>query len=532
MGAAWARRGARERGAVAVVTALAITLVALPVAALSVDLGVQRVAAKDAQTIADSGALDASRALASNASLTSAQATTIAQATAANGSKVAGVSPTVSATVGTVTSTFVSNHSLGCGSSSTNAYFSPGGSAPNAVLVVVRSSVNRFFAKAIGAGSGSVCRSAIAKALPQSQCYSVSSFALGVDTNNSVLGPLLGLAGSSVALQAISSAGIASTNISLAAVAAQLSLGSAQGLVSSSSVTIGQFVLAAATVMTQNGNTASATALNSLYANLGPLASKPLSLGQIVNLGTGPTAATDANINLGQLLSGSLLVADGTNAISIPGLNITVPGLGTLSAKATVITPPVIGCNGAAAKSTQVSIELKQTGSGQLGYLLNTATNIDMFITLANATAASDTTVACSPASMVLKVSNQTLANIELKANIALLSLLGIQLSVASLDTGAGTNPVNQSYTLSLPTNYTTPLVTNSGSLGINLANASATVLGIISLNNLTTLMAPLVNQVSSLITGPLTQALGITVAGANLLAMNPSTCGGPQLAE
>lgn len=528
----------RERGAVAVIMALVITFVAFPVVGLAVDLGVQRVARKDAQAVADSAALDTARALAANSALTNAQATAVAVAAAGRGSRVAGTTPTVTAWVGTVTSSFVSNHALGCGASAsnpTNAFFSPGGSAPNAVLVAVTASVSRYFARAFGAGPATVCRSTIVKALPANQCYSVGSFALGVDTNNSILGPLLSKLGISAAATALSSAGIASASVSLIAIATQLGVGTPQALLTQST-TIGQFVAAAITVMTQNGNTASVTALQAFQANIGALASQRLNLAQLVNLGTGFGSAADANVNLGTLLAGSLILANGQNALRIPGLDINVPGIGTIQANATVITPPVQGCNGASASSSQVSVELKESGSQSLGGALlgGTATNLDVFITLANATASSDTTAACSPSTMAINVTNQTLANVRIKARVA--NLLG--LIAGNVDTGApSADTTTHAYTLQLPTNYTTPLQTSSGTIGIDLTNAQAqvTLLGLINLN-LGNLLAPLTTQLTNLLgSGVLSTVLGtvgVTYAGANLLAIPQASCGGSALAE
>ncbi|BBH18221.1 hypothetical protein Back2_25080 [Nocardioides baekrokdamisoli] len=526
----------RERGATAVIVALTITFVAIPTAALSIDLGVQRIARKDAQTVADTAALDAARALATNSGLTNSAATTVAQNSSARSTVIAGSSAagtTVTAVVGTVGSTFVSDHNLGCGSSSSNSYFTAGGSSPNAVLVVVRATVDRFFAQAVGAGSGSVCRSAIAKALPANQCYSVGSFALGVDTNNSIIGPLLSKLGISAAATALSSAGIVNTSVSLTAIATQLGVGTPSALLTQST-TIGQFVAAAITVMTQNGNTASVTALQALQANIGALASQPLQIGRLVNLGTGFGSAADANVNLGTLLDGSLILANGSNALRIPGLDINVPGIGAIQASATVITPPVQGCNGANATSSQVSIELAAQPSGSLGSVLlgGYATKLDVIVTLANATASSDTTAACSPSTMKINVTNQTLANIRIKAHVS--NVLG--LIQGDVDTGAPGAGTTGSYTLQLPANYTTALQTSSGTLGIDLTNAQTqlTLLGLVSIN-LGNLLAPLTNQLNTLLSGTLATVLGAagtTYAGASLLAIPTASCGGSSLAE
>lgn len=521
----------RERGAAAIVLAVVIAGVIVPVSAFAVDIGMQRVARRDAQAVADTAALDAARSL--NATSTNDTVTAVAAKSAQGDSGAVGNDEGVVAKIGYIAPGvgWKRNQALGCdGTTYANDFFAttiPSGQTPNAVLVVVKNRVEFGLAKAMGASSGGVCRSSISKLTEPDACYKVSSYALGVDTSNSVLGPLLGLAGANQALTILSSNGVANANVSLLSLATQLGVGTPSQLVSMPSLTMGQFLLASATVLDNQGNTAQASALTNLNVALGSVAGQQMNLGSLVALGQGNASALDADVNVGDLVSGSLMVADGSSAINIPGLNLSVPGVGTLTASAKVVQPPVIGCNGATAKAAQVTIELKNTGGSLSIPLVASVSNFDVKISLANASASSDTTAACSTSSMKLNVTNQTLANIRLTADVK--ALFGL-IPVASLDTGAPTS-TSSSYALPIPGAYTTPVQAGSGTLGIDLSNASATVLGIIDLGSLVSLLQPVVNAVSTLVTGTLAPLLGLTVAGADLYAISPTpTCGGPKL--
>lgn len=538
----WARwceqRRWRERGAAALVLAVVTAGVIVPLGAFAVDIGMQRVARRDAQAVADTSALDAGRALAgctrAGGTPTQAQVDACVLSTASASAALergdVGTGKSVSARAGYIApgTAWTSNLGLGCGSATSNGYFTypvPSGKTANAVLVVVRNSVSFGLARAMGADKGGVCRSSISTMAPDNTCYKVGSFALGLDTGNSILGPLLGV--NNVSAQVLSSAGVAAAQVSLLGLATQLGASTTDKLLTIPGLTIGQFLLASIEVLNKTGDTAHAALLQTLYADLGAVVSKPMNLAGLLDLGQGDASALDANVRVADLLTGALLVANGTNAVSVPGLNLAVPGVGTLTAKATIVQPPVIGCNGGVAKAAQVTIDLTG-GTGSLVNLVASVSNLSLRITLANAWAQTDPTVTCTSGSMALKVSNQTLANIRLTANVT--ALLGL-IPVATLDTGAPPTKPSGTFTLTVPGAYTTPVVTNSGSLGLDLTNVSATVLGIISLDPLIALLAPLLNAVTGLVTGTILPVLGISVAGANLWAVPPTpTCGGPKL--
>jgi uncharacterized membrane protein len=106
-----------SRGAAAIFMALTMCFVILPVTAFVVDIGMQRVARRDAQSIADAAAQDAARALGTGTtSQTVLEA--IARDTATKTVQFVGTgSPSVQLFLGKIEQPFVSDQSLGCGSS-------------------------------------------------------------------------------------------------------------------------------------------------------------------------------------------------------------------------------------------------------------------------------------------------------------------------------------------------------------------------------------------------------------------------------
>lgn len=561
-----------ERGAVFAIVAVSVTVLLLA-AALAVDLGKQRVTRSDVQAAADVVSLDLARNIGNSAGESTKSATLQTIWFGGNPSPIKASADRNDTGVGNAPTEpagwFCTSHvclkpDAGTLDLTSGAFtaLSPTDvtTTANAVRVTATAYVDFDFT-AGSPRSGAAVRTAVARApsLPKppacvgsgcptgtptlspspsptgplpaadrNECYKVGSFALGVDTSNSILGPLLGI--NTVSAQVLSSSGIATAQVSLAGLATKLGAGTPDQLARIPGLTIGQFLLASADVLDSTGDTAHATLLRTLNTDLGAVASDPMSIAQILSIGQSQdNSALDADVGVADLVTGALLVADGGHAISVPGLGVSVPGVGNLAAKATVVQPPVIGCNGGTAKAAQVTVSLTG-GTGSLVSGLVSVDNIGITLTLANAWAVDDRSGACNPASMVLDVSNQTLANIRLTASVHALSVLGISLSVASLDTGAPKTIDNGAVTLQVPDTYTTPVVTDSGQLGIDLSNTSASVLGIINLNGLGALLQPVVNAVSGLVT-TLGSALGITVAGADLWAISPTPeCAVPRL--
>ena len=175
-----------QRGAVAVFVA-GLLAVLLLIAAFAIDLNFQRVAARDAQAVADLVALDTARALdgrtKSQIAADGVMDSTFDESVRRNGSGF-GLQP----------DDFVLE--LGAFDGDGRFQSIAPSAMPNAVRVVAVGNVDRFFA----GGSGAVERSAVATA-EENACIKVGSFAARVNTADSVLlGPLLGVLGTNCLL--------------------------------------------------------------------------------------------------------------------------------------------------------------------------------------------------------------------------------------------------------------------------------------------------------------------------------------------
>lgn len=546
----------------AVVVALVTCFVIVPLGALAVDIGMQRVGRSDMQAVADVVALDMARVLQSGGTPTNALAT----ASAARTAGVVGSTPTMAVYLGYIapTATFVSDQALGCAGapSAYNSYFqSPAAGTPNAVLVTASTQVSF----AIHGGSGGACRSSIGQAGsgtvnctatgcspgPISACYKVRSYLLNLATENSTA--LNGLLGNALNVSAVSYSGLAGANISLLKLSSQLGLGTVSDL-ANANVTFGQLVSAATTVLTQNGGTAAQlSVLNALTAGMsGTLSGTVIPMGKLLNVGSGAGSGLDAQMNVLDLIGGSASIVNGTSFLSIPGITVSVPSVGSVTVKAKLIEPPQVGCNGSPASTGQLQLQiqgnLSQLSSGSLlSFAQINAGTMTITASLATATAAM-TSMHCTnnaADSMTLRVTDQSLANLAISYSgltISTLNLLGI--SLAPISMGAVSASLTQpdpsgTYTIALPqyydpTYYTTPQTQSPlPTFSTSSSSPLVTVLGL-TLSNAPTvasLINPVITNLNSALTGTILPALGITLAGADLAARPTPTCPPPHLA-
>lgn len=349
----------------ALVIALFLAGVAIPLGALSVDIGFQRVARSDAQSVADTVALDMARDVAhgdsgmvqvsggSNQTAGDASVTTAAVADAARETGLAANgNQTVRAYQGYVDSTKAwSSYSqdLGCSSAgltSSAGYFTypvPSGKTANAVLVVVSTSVPFALAEALPGGGpnrGYVCRSSIATTISNSACYDVGSYAAAVDSGNSaLLNPLLqqiaGQSGfsNSADVKAISYSGLATSQIDLNQLAANLGMGSVSQL-ASTTVKLKSLYLAMANAMVSPANSTNLTALNTLAAEASGTAT--VDMGKLLQVDSGSSSLTSARMNALDLVGGTLELLNGANVASV-NVASTLPGIANANAQITLI---------------------------------------------------------------------------------------------------------------------------------------------------------------------------------------------------
>jgi uncharacterized membrane protein len=383
--AAFRTRRADVRGAAALLLTLVLCFVLLPLSALAVDIGMQRVARRDVQAIADTTALDMARTLGAGTVPTDAMAADSAARSAGS----IGRTPTVVVHVGYVapTAPFRSDQSLGCGGAATaydDHFARPATPAQrNAVLVVVSTSVDF----SLRPGEGAACRSAIA-GVPGSgttpgqaatACYSVGSFAAAVDTRNAAfIDPLLsrlaeqtGAFSNSAAVSALSFQGLATSQVDLARLAAGLRLGSVQEL---ATATVGLHDLYVATLaaLVQPSSATSVSALQTLVQTSGATRAS-VALGRIVAIASGSGAGATSTIDLLDLVGGSLAVVNGTHLTDVD-LGSSLPGVAHANLKVTLIQGAhqfcgSVGDAATTATSTDLTEQLRVTATAQLAPL-------------------------------------------------------------------------------------------------------------------------------------------------------------------
>lgn len=338
-----------EVGAVAVVVG-AISLVLVLIAAFAVDIGMQRVARRDMQSLSDVVSLDLVRELDGR---TVAQLDplmpALAQAAGGRNDSTVGDPPTFEVVLGELDATGI---------------FQPltGTKVPSAVKVTSSTSVDFSFTS----GRGGANRSAIA-AMDAGACFKIGSLALGIDTTKSgVLNGLIGGAlGSSLNISALSYQGLASAGVNLADVLAvnNLGVGTVDELLTTD-VSLVNFYNATATVLDNQGNVAQANIFGALALQV--QGSSKVKLGDIITAEQGTTAAAAATFNALDLLYGAALVSDGKSFVSVPSLGISVPGVTNLTGSVSIIQPAKQACgrNGSiAAQTTTQQIETNLSGT-------------------------------------------------------------------------------------------------------------------------------------------------------------------------
>lgn len=584
----------REQGAVAVFLSLVICFVMVPLAALAVDLGSQRVARRDAQAVADTVALDMARTLGGGTTPTDA----MAQARAASISGVAGSAPTVHVYTGYLGAgaTFLSNQSLGCDGTTSNGYFTapPAGTSPNAVLVTVTGSVPFSF----HSGSGGVCRSSIA-GIKSTACFKMGSWAARISSSgSSLLAPLNSILGVNLALADYQ--GLAVETVTLADLGADSHIGSVDQLLTGG-VTYGNLVLAALDVVSRNDptNTATIAALNKL-ATASAAVAGTVKLGQsVVSAASSDAAALEMKLNLLDILTGTALAADGSYGITASMLQVQAPGLGNVASSTLKITQAAQqGCGApgdpaAQANSSQLSgdilIPAFQSNSVNLpgpGPTLKTQTaSADLTVNVGNAAGQLADPIVCgagttaSPHQIGVNVSSGlgTLALngvIPATLDTSLLSLYSVHFDYKfNISAGLTSSSGSTTATLKIPPNDTTPVSTGSGfqvpsnyTVAADQANSKVTVTllsgvpvfsgtlaaaldpatGLIStlVSSLLTTTTNAANALSTSIAstmtalignlnsllGPYADALGLSVGGADLFAVKSPVCNSPVL--
>ncbi len=341
-----------ERGAVLVFVALIVVLL-VPLSALAVDLGMQRVVRRDMQALADLVALDLSRELDGRTQAQLGPALDPASTTSALSQSVArnrsalGDTPTVIAELG----------------SWDGMTFDTSTDPPTAVRVTAEGAVDFAFS----AGSGSASRSAIGSTI-KSACYSIGSFAARFSSADSAListlvGPMNELLRPQANLSAADYTGLASAQLSLSDLAAAAGLGSTDQLLTGT-IAARQLITASMVALGRQAsvNTVAISALDRLLKGQAEL-DTPVLLTQVVSVSPTDSAALQTDLSVLDLVTGTILLADGTHGLQLDNVDLetSIEDIAVLtSASLSVIEKPQIACGTygsaeARAQTSQVS---------------------------------------------------------------------------------------------------------------------------------------------------------------------------------
>lgn len=502
-----------QEGTVAIVLSIIICFVLIPMSALAVDVGMQRVARRDMQSLADVIALDLVRKL--NGGRLDSYTTSTLQAVAdasrdrnsgSLGTGDNGKSADITFKLGTV-------NPARYGQSDYFTQMTDAAGIPTAVQVSAHTTVGFGLARALpggGVGSGGATRTAVAVS-QSSACFDLGSYAAAIDTSGStLLGPLNSLLGLNLGL--VSYQGLAAAKLNLADLAADANIGSVDALFGSN-VTLGSFTAAAISVLSNQNSANNAVAISALQAirASGIDLSKKVNVAGVANVQKTDAAGLVSNIDVLDLVAGAIQVANGSHAVDISSLNIA--GI-TGGVSVTQGIQHACGTPGATANASQINANLNipltfPTGSSVLG--LSVTGNATVTGGVGNATGVLVAPIVCgantvaSPSTYTVNVNGGLLglgvqANLNINGTVStgllgglLDSLLGVLVKVqfnnvtVTLGTSApGTSGSTVAANLKVPQNQLnptprgTPVKTGSayGGLGTVPSLTTTTVVG------------------------------------------------------
>ncbi|TIC88230.1 hypothetical protein E8D34_04615 [Nocardioides sp. GY 10113] len=394
-------------------TALLMSVI-MVATALTVDLGVQRVLRSDLQALVDAVALDLSRELTGGpvvsylpsdlAALDGAVAASVARNRAVAGGAVNRAD---------VDWSFVVRDRV------TGRYRTAASAeVPTGVQVTAAASIDLAFDGFTGVDAAGAVRSAVASTTRRA-CLLVGSYVeefrsgeswvldpvlgglLGTEVGTSFLDPDNGLVGVDISLFELIDAIGPLLAVDVDAMSFDEILGT--------QISVGNLVLATQHVLErESGLTSELDLLRQLWGGIQlNLPHVDITLGELFELDTAAEAAVDVTVNVFDLLTGALVVANGNRVIDLPsGVTLPLPiGAGggrlvDMTARLTVGQRPVLSCDGTASSSQRV-IELRgDIVNLDLGGLIRVRTPITVRLTLGDARA-SVRDVACLPSGAV-----------------------------------------------------------------------------------------------------------------------------------
>ncbi len=525
------RRARDDRGTVLVVVSIAM-VVMIGSTALAIDIGQMTNKNRTLQAVADAVALDAARSLGGqNVGSLAAPGGAFMTALAESASRNNFSTSDLTVEFGTLSPNWVPKANAS--------------DVPTAVRVTARGSTKFSFRP----GSANTARKATAT-MEDGAGFSIGSWLAAIPAGGD--GILNALFGDAFHLNAVSYNGLVNANLTLEEIGLNMPVTALSPTeLLNTSVGIRDFMLASIAAFSAKGNSAAVAVLNSMILNA-PLTGS-VKLGDTVNVVSGgEEAAATAALDILQLLTASAFVIEKNSghALSIPTTTVSVPGITSITASATVIEPPKIYFGPAGGPQVQTAqvrltvnpvLNLSLGVPGVLSVTVNGALPLD--VTAAGAKANLSAINCATPSITVASTTQAVNLNtaVALNLGVKVLFLPPANLARLNIAAGAKTTATNYSTTFNYPSEFGPSNAKSVGSsaLGLNgllnITSANLTALGVVDLSAVAGLVVPAVNtllgSLDSALIVPLTKALGVKFGGADIAALG-MTCDGLRLVE
>lgn len=380
-----------DRGAI--IPMVSLMLVALMgAAAFAVDLGMQRVARSDMQSLADAVALDLARLLdgrvagevrsgdAEHPSL----ATVVSQSTARNDDHTVGSAPAVTAELVELDASGAPVYANGAPKAVASD------EVPEGVLVTARTAVGFGFS----GGEGGALRTALAVTEPFA-CFSLGSYALAVDPGNgsdTESAQLNEMLEDALQVSALSYHGLADAKISLGGLAAEFDAVTPDELMSVTAIKLRDLFSATATVLAREGGSAAdVSLLQTLAASGKSELDGRVDVGDLITVTSDSSAVLGTEIAVLDLVAAGAFASDGAHALDVPVM-WSVPKFSSGATSLQVIERPARTCGkpGSAepAKTAQLKFDAEPIlHVGNVAGLTGNDPVVQMHVSLAGATA-------------------------------------------------------------------------------------------------------------------------------------------------
>lgn len=427
---------------------------------------------------------------------------------------------------------------------------------PEAVRVTTADTTDYMFQP----GSGKVVRTAVARTGAADEGgdavagFTVGSRLASVDSQQSQLlnAVLTRVFGSSSALNLTVADynALVGANVTLSEIATELGAGSPEDLLGAT-VKVRDFYVAVANALRLNGDTVSATVVEQIALVVD--ANVQVAISSLIQVAAGAEdAAVAAGLDVFSLITGSGFVINGTTLISVPNLNVTVPGLLDLDLTLKVIERPqwAFGPEGTSVTTSQVELTLTpRIRTGIDAGLADARVEASLPLTVAVAGAnARLVDIECADDPGINVAVDSQMVNTQLGIDVNTYGRLLLGVIVVPL--------VNVDGTLSVPTatapgsawfNHAVDFLPPEGpgtmvpipapGLGLggilsgsNLQTAGSMTVEIVNLDvgwvagdilgPVATALNPILGSLESLVVTPLTQALGIQLGGGDVGAL------------